>query len=623
MNKAIFESLLQKPPDNEKQSHIFIVGSQQLAENIGLSGFIPVLVRNADGYVRSVDELQEIITGMLYGNHVEDYTFVPALNRRDNESLQRFFEDESLSYRDDGWKLFRKAYMCRPGADEQVGKAISRYIKSYQTPMDADASPDDDESILDTLIRLDAKNIPTNDKSLGRLYAKIFKNKHRYNPQCKDFMSYDGKKWTKDVESLEARKSAQLLSDKLIQYAVRETEGSEDKGYLKKVSRLCDLRYRESMIKDARPIYPIHAEELDSDDLILNCQNGTLCLGDDEPVFRPHDPDDMLSKVTRAEYRPGADCPEFKKAFAEIMQGNQEKIRYWQKVYGLCLTGITEQECFWIAWGKDTRNGKGTVLQSFSWMLGDYSIQMSPDSLALKNNYDSRSPSGDIARLKSVRLVIASEPKKRMVLDSALIKTLIGRDMIVARHLHERETEFLPRFKLIIDTNYLPVVNDDTIFASDRVNVFSFDRHFREEERDLKLKKKLKTKEEMSGLLNWALEGLRLYREEGLKPPKEVVEATAEYRADSDKIGSFISEALERSEVNSKAGDIYKVYAAWCSDNGYGTESKGSFFGELKTRGLFASSGTVGGVSYKNIVRGYTVRNEFQPMNQYTDVPFV
>lgn len=67
---------------------------------------------------------------------------------------------------------------------------------------------------------------------------------------------------------------------------------------------------------------------------------------------------------------------------------------------------------------------------------------------------------------------------------TALLKSLLGRDSITARFLHQREFEFIPKFKLVINTNYLPVITDDTIFSSGRLNVVSFDRHFEPHEQD-------------------------------------------------------------------------------------------------------------------------------------------
>lgn len=134
MNKVVFESLLKKPPDNEEKSYIFIVSNQTFAENIGISGFVPVLIRNADGYIKNIEELQEIISNMLFNGCVSDYIFIPCLSRNDNESLQEFFEDESLNFRDDGWVLSRKKFLRRQGAEKQTKKAIQAYINEYKIP---------------------------------------------------------------------------------------------------------------------------------------------------------------------------------------------------------------------------------------------------------------------------------------------------------------------------------------------------------------------------------------------------------------------------------------------------------------------------------------------------------
>ena len=63
-------------------------------------------------------------------------------------------------------------------------------------------------------------------------------------------------------------------------------------------------------------------------------------------------------------------------------------------------------------------------------------------------------------------------------------------------------------------------------FQSGRINVITFDRHFELHERDMNLKNKLKSPKELSGILNWCIEGLQLYRVEGLQPPEAVAAAT-------------------------------------------------------------------------------------------------
>lgn len=413
------------------------------------------------------------------------------------------------------------------------------------------------KTLESTLKEIHAENYETSDKGNARLFADIFKDKHRYCSTRKDFMLFDGKRWIDDLEGLSARKSAKELSDALIRYAVTvDTDGK----YLKAVTPLCNLRNRNNMLQDSRDLSYFTNEQLDVNDYILNVQNGTLDLSGDKPIFMEHSPDMLLSKICNVNYEPSAKCEVWEKFINEIMQNDKSKIEYLQKIAGLSLTGNTSEETAFILYGSTTRNGKSTLCETLIYLLGDYALTMRPETLATKQNTDSRQANGDVARLCGCRFVNASEPPKRMLFDTALLKSLLGRDSITARFLHQREFEFIPKFKLVINTNYLPVITDDTIFSSGRLNVVSFDRHFEPHEQDKHLKDKLRRKEELSGILNWCLEGLRLYRKDGLKAPAAVQKATNAYRADSDKIGNFINECLKKTDTNSKAKEIYDCY---------------------------------------------------------------
>ena len=498
---------------------------------------------------------------------------------------------------------------------EQMINAVTENRKECYTEPQTDREKPLEEILKD----LQAEEYETSDKGFGALFAEVFKDKHRYNPSRKDFMLYDGKRWIDDTEGLSARASAKDLSDSLIRYAVTV---DKDGRYLKSVSTLCSLRNRNNMLQDSRDVYFFTNEDLDKEDYLLNLQNGTLDLSENEPRFIKHSPDMLLSKICNAEYQPTATCKEWEKFLLEIMQGDKAKIEYLQKIAGLSLTGNTEQETCFILYGSTTRNGNSTFCDTLIHLLGDYALTMKPETLAVKQNLDSRQASGDVARLAGCRFVNASEPPKRMLFDTALLKSLLGRDSITARHLHQREFSFIPKFKLVINTNYLPTITDDTVFSSGRINVVSFDRHFESHEQDKHLKDKLRSKKEMSGILNWCIEGLRLYRQQGLQPPEAVTKATDAYRTDSDKIGNFFNECMTKTGKNSKAKDVYDIYAKWCEDNGYGVENKGNFFSELKTKGLFAVSGTVEGKTVKNIIKGYTAEEEFMELDEKNPLPF-
>ena len=479
------------------------------------------------------------------------------------------------------------------------------------------------EDILKQLITLNAAEcFQMNDRGSADLFATIFKNISRYNPTKKDWMYYDKTRWTADTEGMRAKRNAKTLADVLVRYSVTASLPDDKRqSYIKYAAGMMNYRNRNVMITDAKDLNFFENIELDKDDFFLNCKNCVLDLSGDQPKALEHNADLLLSKICNASYNPVATCTLWEKTVNEIMQGDSSKIEYFQKMSGRFLTGDTSEEEFYIFFGATTRTGKSTITELLLYLLGDYATTISPESLAIKANKDSRTASPDIAKLAGTRLVVASEPPRRMLFDSSLVKTLTGRDSISARFLHENEFQFKPKFKLILNSNYLPVINDKTVFSSNRVKVIPFERHFAEKEQNKHLKEQLQ--QEIDGILNWCIEGLYMYRKEGLEPPEAVRTATHEYGEDSDKTGKFISECLVRSEHNLAAKDVYEKYSQWCNDCGLGIDGRTSFYEELKTKNLLSKTGTVAGKTVKNVIKGYSFVDEiFHPVDGNSKVPF-
>lgn len=606
LNKAISES---KP--------IFIVEGEKDVDTLMKQGYIAFTYGGVNDWQADFAELVEGADVVILADNDEPGKAVANTILRDIQSVVK--SAKIIIPMPDIPKADITDYFEAGHSKQEFEQMINNTVTENRIGCDTKPQKAQEQTLDEVLKEIHAERFETSDKGFGRLFATVFKDRHRYNPSRKDFMLYDGKKWIDDTEGLSARASAKDLSDALVRYAV----GVDGEGkYLKAVATLCNIRNRNNMLQDSRDVFYFSNEDLDTNDYLLNVQNGTLDLSKNEPQFIEHSPDLLLSKICNVEYQPGATCKEWEKFLLEIMQGDKEKIKYLQKIAGLSLTGNTEQETCFILYGSTTRNGKSTFCETLIYLLGDYALTMKPETLAVKQNLDSRQASGDVARLAGCRLCNASEPPKRMLFDTALLKSLLGRDSITARHLHQREFSFIPKFKLVINTNYLPTITDDTVFSSGRINVISFDRHFEPQEQDKHLKDKLRSSSELSGILNWCIEGLRLYRQQGLEPPKTVQNATETYRIDSDKIGNFINECLTKTGKNSKAKDIYEVYIKWCDDNGYGCENKGNFFAELKTKGLFMNSGTVDGKTVRNIVRGYTIEMDFVEISSSEPLPF-
>ena len=389
---------------------------------------------------------------------------------------------------------------------------------------------------------------------------------------------YDGRVWRPDTHKLKIGQMAMDFHNILLAFANSITSEDTRNRFLKRVEKLDQRNFRDIMIKDAgnNPRITVNFDAFDRDRYTFNCHNGTINLLTGE--FRKHSPSDFLTKITEVDYVPGAVCPRWLKFMDEIMDGDKDRIRFLQKAIGYAMSGDTRLECMFILYGATSRNGKGTTMETILRILGEYGRTAKPDMLSAKGIINSSGPSEDVARLNGARMVNISEPGKHMQINASLAKQMTGNNILTARFLRENSFEFKPQFKLFIDTNYLPQISDMTMFESDRLRIIPFFRHFTAEERDLDLKSYFAQPENLSGILNWCLEGFRLYHTEGLEMPRSVIEATEEYRKGSDRVLMFCGQCLKKEfgqELRSQA--VYKRYQDWCGENGFKPENASNF----------------------------------------------
>lgn len=76
-----------------------------------------------------------------------------------------------------------------------------------------------------------------------------------------------------------------------------------------------------------------------------------------------------------------------------------------------------------------------------------------------------------------------------------------------------------------------------------------------------------KLKAEGSGILNWALEGYKIYQQEGLKLPEEVQGATKEYRVASDVCEEFLRDRIINDGSDIGSTKLYQAFKYWFLSN--------------------------------------------------------
>ncbi len=449
----------------------------------------------------------------------------------------------------------------------------------------------DKQSVIATFWQLQIESnarYPLNDMGISELFYKIYKDSIAYVIEPKNWYIYDGKRWVKDMQNLKIMELCKTFTYALAEY------GSQlhDEKIISLAGRLCNIKKRENIIRDAASANPKSLSDFDKDKYLFNCQNGTYNLK--EKVLKLHRPQDYITKLSSVTYDHKAQCDRWELFVSEVMEGDEDSMEFLQKAFGYSLSGATDLECFFIFYGSTTRNGKSTCCETISHIFGDYASNVQPETIG-RNNKSGSAPSPDIARLKGARLVIMPEPERGLELNVSLMKQLTGGDKYTGRFLHENPIEFTPEFKIIINTNHRPRINDDTVFSSDRVKLLPFERHFNPKEQDTGLKAFFRQEQNMSGILNWLLDGYYLLMQDGLQQSKKMTEAINEYREESDIFGTFLNETLLQADGNRLATSrLYERYKEWMKDNGYHSLNSKNFVGELRKRYTIKRNGTRG-----------------------------
>lgn len=422
------------------------------------------------------------------------------------------------------------------------------------------------------------------EAGMADLFSECYQNDTRYCPEAKSWYTYDGGRWQKDVGSLLVSSKIKEFVRLMALYCGEIPDEEKRKQYMGFVSKMGDRRFRDRMMKDAADSMTIAAAEFDTHPYLINCKNGTYDL--ETMTFREHDWKDFLTMQTNFDYTmQEVTCPRWEQFIKEVTQDNKDKADYLQRALGYSILGTGKEECMFILHGKTTRNGKSTMLDAIQHLLGDYST-VAPVELICRNERQKNAEAANpvLARLKGKRMVTMSESDTAGKLDEATIKQYTGGEDITARELYQSAITFKPQFTMWLSCNDLPAVKDKSLFASDRVRVIEFNRHFSDEEQDKGLKDYFETPEAMKGIFTWLVAGYFKYRHFGLKMCDDMKKVIKQYEKDNDLVLQFLEEKCEGTDEGyTKAKTLYDNYKIWCKSNGYYVCSMKKFNAELTT----------------------------------------
>ena len=408
--------------------------------------------------------------------------------------------------------------------------------------------------------------------------VKVYGAQLRYVPAWRRWLIWDGTRWAHDDTGQAARWmkaiARRVTADAL---AVEEEKA--------RAAALAVARRGESSHAIAGALtlagtekeLAVGPDQLDADPFLLNCANGTLDLRDME--LHDHRPADLLTKVTRAAWRPDAAGEEWE-AFLAIVQPDEEMRGYLARLGGLALEGRVAEHLLAIFYGAGA-NGKTTYCEAVTYALGDYAGPADPDLLTARTY--AAHPTGT-ADLFGVRLALLYETDRGRELAEATVKRLTGGDRIKARRMREDFWSFAPSHTFLMLTNHRPVIRgtDDGIWR--RVRLIPWEVQIAAEEQDAGLGDRLRL--EADAVLAFLAAGYADWRQNGLGDPEQVLKATGAWRGESDALGRFIAErCLTGKHFYAKSGELFAAYCKWCEAEGEEPGTQTAFSLELARRG--------------------------------------
>jgi putative DNA primase/helicase len=347
-----------------------------------------------------------------------------------------------------------------------------------------------------------------------------------------------------------------------------------------------------SIAKNARAYLSVDHSAFDSDPFRINLNNGTLVVrrpdqvAEGEPliVIAPHDPLNLITKISPVDFDLAAQCPIFDRFFIRVQPAESQR-RFIMAWHGYSLTGDAEEQKLAVYWGTG-RNGKGTLVETCAFIAGDYAESVPVETfLASPVQRGGGQATPDLAKLPGVRFLRTGEPDKGAKLGEALIKRVTGGDPIDARNMFKEFFTFFAQFKLTIACNFKPTIagTDEGIWG--RMILVPWTVFIPKKDRDPFLKMKLRA--EASGILNRLLDGLRDWLENGLMFGEDIEKATAQYRRESDAVGRFLEVCTASAPgERSQSSVLYELYGAWAKCNGAPNYSNKGFTGILADRGM-------------------------------------
>ena len=308
---------------------------------------------------------------------------------------------------------------------------------------------------------------------------------------------------------------------------------------------------------------------------IVACANGLLDVTTGTLVN--HTPSYFNQTSVPFAYDPDAPPPArwLRLLHAELWPDDPEQVRALQEFYGYVISGRLDLHKILLIVGP-TRAGKGVISRILGALIGRENVA-GPTLSSLATDFG-------LAPLLGKPLAVISDARMSSRNTSTTVERLLsisGEDTItVNRKYREQWTGQVP-CRFLICSNELPRLADAAAAIAGRFVTLQLQRSWLGHE-DLSLERELHA--ELSGILNWALEGLRtLDAQGGFTRPQSTEEAYTTLQDLASPVTAFVRDVCVTGvEHEIPVDEMWRAWREWAEDNGHRGGSKQTLGRDLR-----------------------------------------
>lgn len=196
------------------------------------------------------------------------------------------------------------------------------------------------------------------------------------------------------------------------------------------------------------------------------------------------------------------ECPVFSAMMERVFPDDHVSIDTLQELFGYVFYPDYHIQVAFMLVGEGA-NGKGVITNTISKMIGMQNYRnLKPQILADRFN---------AGELYNKMLNLCNEIPVDSMVSTDIFKLLVSKDPITSDRKHMSPITFINRAKMIFSANKIPITYDESAGFYRRWVVLKFHEKFTTDDPDFdpNIDEKISTPDELSGIFNWAMVGLR------------------------------------------------------------------------------------------------------------------